>query len=97
MTAHRQKAYKVKLPVPRYGDNEHMSKYRTVVCPQCRERWSIYSGKGTWRCDDCGLDHPVDAPPTILCSRCGEPLDKMVGLYPPSSFYRCLPCGRSLP
>lgn len=72
-----------------------MSKYRTVVCPQCRERWSIYSGKGTWRCDDCGLDHPVDAPPTILCSSCGEPLDPADpggGLR-----YQCLPCGRSLP
>lgn len=72
-------------------------------CPSCgllQCWWDDLQGRtcASDRSGQCGHILNLNAgPPTILCSRCGEPLDRMIGLDPPSRFFRCEPCGRDVP
>lgn len=89
------------------GAELHAGTDVTDTCPLCgteTDWWLPVDGR-----DEIGLDctecdfvlDPVDLdgerePPTILCSMCGEPLDRLGGERRRSTGYRCEPCGRTV-
>lgn len=78
---------------------------RHPKCPQCGESMEtsrdIHRSVTRTHCKDCGLHIVADdngkvtriltKPPVILCSSCGEPLDRDL-----DGVFECRPCGRSV-
>lgn len=63
-------------------------------CPDCGEYQPWWAGPFGWHCNaGCGfaMDLSAQAPPIIMCSHCGGPLE------PGDGGYRCEPCGRVVP
>ena len=74
-------------------------------CPECggamEASRDIYRSASRAHCKDCGLNIVADdngkvtkmqtRPPAILCSACGEPLERNI-----DGAFECRPCGRSV-
>ena len=68
-------------------------KLKWCICPDCNSASLIPSAHEWWICAGCNETQVVDnlpLPPAILCSGCGEPLDRYVG------YFSCNPCGRTV-
>lgn len=71
-----------------------MKLLETVWC--CGKSWTIPARSRRWKCPTCGLELLRSTPPTILCSHCGVPMDKLGGERRQPLGYRCQPCGRTV-